>query len=42
MIKASVSNFLIIGVMAVLFILLFKSLMMIYPVKGLQEAAFAI
>lgn len=42
MLKASIGNFFLVGVMAVLFILLFKSLMGIYPVKGLQEIAFAI
>ncbi len=42
MVKASIGNFLLIGVMSVLFILLFKSLMGLYPIKGLQEMAFAI
>lgn len=42
MIKASVGNFFIIGIMAVLFILLFKSIMGLYPIDGLDKIAFSI
>lgn len=42
MIKASIGNFLIIGIMAVLFILLLKSMMGAFPIKGLKEVAFAV
>lgn len=42
MVKANVGNFLLVGVMACLFILLFKSVMGLYPVKGLSEIAYAI
>lgn len=41
-IKPSVGNFLMITIMAILGILLFKSIMGLYPVKGLQEIAYAI
>lgn len=42
MVKANLGNFFIVGLMAVLFILLFKSVMGVYPVKGLDKIAFAL
>lgn len=41
-VKATLGNFFIIGIMAVLFILLFKSVMGLYPVEGLDKIAFSI
>ena len=42
MIKASFGNFAIITIMAILGILLLKSVLGMYPVKGLSEMVFAV
>lgn len=42
MIKVSIGNFLIVTVMAILGILLLKSLTSVFPVKGLSQAVHAV
>lgn len=41
-VQMNIENFLVIGFMAAVFILMLKALMGLYPVEGLQEVVFAI